>query len=109
MTMKRRMLLASTVACSLLMGVAPAFARKPPPTSAPSSSHPASLEQAVRQVQHQTHGHILAADKFSRGKTNIYRIKVLTPKGQVRVVQLHSRAHVQAQSSGKPRSDQGGH
>lgn len=108
MTTKRRML-ASTLACMLLVCVAPAFARMPPPSSSAPSSSPASLEQAVRQVQRRTHGHILAADKFSRGKTNIYRIKVLTPKGQVRVVQMHSRAHTQAQSSSKPHSDQGGH
>lgn len=102
---------ASALACTLLACTSMAFARKPPqpPPSAPSSSQPQSLEQAVRQVQHRTHGHILAADQVSRGKTNVYRIKVLTPQGQVRVVQMHSHARKPPKSSGKPDSDQGGH
>jgi hypothetical protein len=79
----------------------------PPPAPAPAS-HPASLEQAVRQVQHQTRGHILAADTVSRGQTNVYRIKVLTPQGKVQVMQLHSSPPAQGHSS-KSRSDQGGH
>ncbi|MDE2498183.1 MAG: hypothetical protein KGK35_10170 [Xanthomonadaceae bacterium] len=82
-----------------------------PPRSAPTPppvSHPANLEQAVRQVQHQTRGHILAADTVSRGQTNVYRIKVLTPQGKVQVMQLHSSPQAQGHSS-KSRSDQGGH
>ena len=78
----------------------------PPPTPAPAS-RPASLEQAVRQVQHQTQGHILAADTVSRGQTNVYRIKVLTPQGKVQVMQLHSSPP--KDHSSKSRSDQGGH
>jgi hypothetical protein len=84
---------------------------KPPrsaPPSAPSASHPTSLEQAVRQVQHQTRGHILAADTLSHGQTDVYRIKVLTPQGKVQVMQLHSSPPAQGHSS-KSRSDQGGH
>jgi hypothetical protein len=66
------------------------------------------LEQAVKQVQQQTRGHILAADTVSRGRTNVYRIKVLTPKGKVQVMQLHSNPQPQGRSN-KTRSDQGGH
>jgi hypothetical protein len=80
----------------------------PPRTPAPAPAHPASLEQAVRQVQHQTQGHILAADTVSRGRTNVYRIKVLTPQGKVQVMQLRSNPPAQGRSS-KSRSDQGGH
>jgi hypothetical protein len=80
------------------------------PVSHPAQQpvHPQSLEQAVKQVQHQTRGHILAADTVSRGRTQVYRIKVLTPRGKVQVVQLHSSP----QSSGhpnKPQPEQGGH
>jgi len=64
-------------------------------------------------VQGQTHGHILATDTVTRGKTNVYRIKVLTPQGQVRVVQMHSNARSQSDpgrsGSDKSDSDQGGH
>lgn len=97
------------LACALLVCAA-AFARKPPPPAPPASpSHPASLEQAVKQVQHRTGGHILAAETVSRGKSNVYRIKVLTPQGQVRVVQMHStNARTQPKSSHNPDSDQGG-
>lgn len=93
----------------LMAGAIDASAK--PPRSAsppPPASHPASLEQAVRQVQHQTRGHILAADTVSRGPTNVYRIKVLTPQGKVQVMQLHSSPEASGHSS-KSRSDQGGH
>jgi hypothetical protein len=105
---------ALALGCALLCA-APAFARKPPPRSAPTSApaHPVTLEQAVKQVQGQTHGHILATDTVTRGKTNVYRIKVLTPQGQVRVVQMHSNARSQSDpgrsGSDKSDSDQGGH
>ena len=107
--MKHRML-ASALACALLACAAAAFAGKPPPSPPPASqpTHPANLEQAVKQVQHQTRGHILAADTVSRGKSSVYRIKVLTPQGQVRVMQLHSSARPQT-SSGHSDSKQGGH
>ena len=111
---------ALALGCALLCAT-PAFARKPPSHSPPAASataHPVTLEQAVKQVQGQTHGHILATDTVTRGKTNVYRIKVLTPQGQVRVVQMHSNARTQSDpgrsgsdksSSGQHDSDQGGH
>jgi Spy/CpxP family protein refolding chaperone len=104
----------SRVLSMLLAGVLTACAigaSAAPPRSAaapPPPAHPASLEQAVRQVQHQTRGHILAADTVSRGQTNVYRIKVLTPQGKVQVMQLHSSPPARSHSN-KPRSDQGGH
>lgn len=79
-----------------------------PPRQAPAATHPASLEQAVKQVQHQTHGHILAADTVSRGPTNVYRIKVLTPQGKVQVMQLHSSPPSRGHAN-KSDPDQGGH
>lgn len=100
--MKWRFALVVT-ACALCLGAAGAWARPPehpqPPPASPSRN--LSLEQAVQQVQHQTRGHILAADSVARGHTKVYRIKVLTPKGTVRVMQLHSNA--------KPKADAGGH
>jgi hypothetical protein len=109
MAMKYR-LFASALACTLLVYAVAAHARKPPHPAPPPAStqpNPMNLEQAVKQVQHQTGGHILAADTVSRGKSNVYRIKVLTPKGQVRVVQMHSNVRAKP---GKGRSDsEGGH
>ncbi|HWG66019.1 MAG TPA: hypothetical protein VN662_01190 [Rhodanobacteraceae bacterium] len=98
------MLAGVLMACALGASAKPPRSAPPPPAAA----HPASLEQAVRQVQHETRGHILAADTVSRGPTNVYRIKVLTPQGKVQVMQLHSSPQAQNHSS-KSRSDQGGH
>lgn len=98
----------SLLGCALLCSAAAVFARKPPASSSPAAAHPATLEQAVKQVQHETRGHILAADTVSRGKSNVYRIKVLTPQGQVRVVQMHSNARAKPKP-GKSDSDRGGH
>ena len=95
------------VACALLLlaGAPLAWAAKPPPRPA----HPQNLEQAVKQVQHQTRGHILAADTVSRGRSSVYRIKVLTPQGQVRVMQLHSAPHVPPRPSEFRGRQPGGH
>lgn len=102
-------LLAAAAVCALC--AATAFARPPahptPPPSTPRHvRRPLSLEQAVKQVQHQTHGHILAADSVARGRNQVYRIKVLKPNGQVKVVQLHSNQH---ERRAGPPPDHGGH
>lgn len=100
-----------TMLAGVLMACTAGALAKPPRSAPPPpspASHPASLEQAVRQVQYQTRGHILAADTVSRGQTNVYRIKVLTPQGKVQVMQLHSSPSAQGRS-GKSSSDQGGH
>lgn len=85
-----------------------AFARKPPPQPPPTPPRPASLEQAVKQVQHRTGGHILAADTIQHGQAKVYRVKVLTPQGQVRVMQLRSQPRSQNRSDPSD-SYQGGH
>lgn len=60
-----------------------------------------SLEQAVEQVQQQTRGRILAADTIPSGRNKLYRIKVLTPDGHVRVMQMHSDASMFDNKQGK--------
>lgn len=47
-----------------------------------------SREQAVRMVKQQTDGRILSVDTVRRGDRIIYRIKVLTPEGHVRVIEV---------------------
>lgn len=96
------------LACASLALAAPPRQAPARPAAPPSASHPASLEQAVKQVQHQTRGHILAADTVSRGQTNVYRIKVLTPQGKVQVMQLHSSPPSRGRAN-KSDPDQGGH
>jgi hypothetical protein len=107
-------LMSAAAASALCVCAMVAFARPPERSSPPPQPPPAqapnhlSLEQAVRQVQHQTHGHILAADSVARGHNKVYRIKVLTPKGAVKVMQLHSNPRPKA-GAGPHESGQGGH
>jgi hypothetical protein len=76
--------------CLMLMAVAAMAATPPaPPKAAPS---PLTLEQAVAQVQSQTHGAVLQADARQLGRVTEYRIKVLTPDGHVRVVPVRTKA-----------------
>lgn len=46
------------------------------------------LQEAVDRVQQETHGKVLSVQTMQLGKRKIYRIKVLTPEGQVRVIQI---------------------
>jgi hypothetical protein len=75
------------LALLLAAGAASAHAQK---SKAPKQ--PLTLEQAVAKVQKQTGGKVLAADTQRRGHTIEYRIKVLTPKGHVRVVPVRTEA-----------------
>jgi uncharacterized membrane protein YkoI len=50
-----------------------------------------SLQEAVEQVQRETGGRVLSADTVRAGPRELYRIKVLTPDGRVRVVTKSSR------------------
>ncbi|QBB69474.1 hypothetical protein ELE36_03270 [Pseudolysobacter antarcticus] len=47
-----------------------------------------TLQQAIEKVQRDTGGKVLSAEPIQVGKKKIYRIKVLTRDGQVRVIQV---------------------
>ena len=47
-----------------------------------------TLEEAVAKVQQETSGKVLSVQTLMQGKRKVYRIKVLTSDGQVRVVQV---------------------
>ncbi|MGA9334824.1 MAG: hypothetical protein WBV39_11155 [Rudaea sp.] len=47
-----------------------------------------SLHDAIVKVEHDTHGKVLSAEIRHSGKRTIYRIKVLTRDGQVRVIEV---------------------
>lgn len=47
-----------------------------------------TLQEAVAQVERETGGKILSAETIRVGPNVIYRIKVLTPDGRIRVFQL---------------------
>ena len=56
--------------------------------TAPSAHAELSMQQAIEKAQRDTNGKVLSAEPVQVGKKKIYRIKVLTRDGQVRVVQV---------------------
>ncbi len=60
-------------------------------TTAVAADRAGSLQEAIEQVQAETGGRILSADTVRAGPREVYRIKVLTPDGRVRVVTKSSR------------------
>ena len=80
------------LAAALFVNAGAVGARNTAPPPPRQHSHPQTmtLEHAVEQVQRQTKGRILAADSIPSGRNKLYRIKVLTPDGHVRVMQLRS-------------------
>ncbi len=54
----------------------------------------ATLREAVALVERDTGGRILAAETVIAGQSRVYRIKVLTPDGTVRVVQVAAKDDV---------------
>jgi len=49
-----------------------------------------SAQEAVAQAQRETNGKVLSVQTLTIGKRKVYRIKVLTQDGQVRVVQVQA-------------------
>jgi len=47
-----------------------------------------TLHQAIAKVERETHGKVLSAEIKHHGRRIIYRIKVLTRDGEVRVVEV---------------------
>ena len=47
-----------------------------------------TLQEAVAQVERDTHGKVLSAETKHNGRQTVYRIKVLTRDGQVRVIEV---------------------
>ena len=47
-----------------------------------------TLQEAVARVERETHGKVLSAETKHNGRQTVYRIKVLTRDGQVRVIEV---------------------
>lgn len=63
------------------------------PSARAAQAAPAlTLDQAVEQVQHDTGGKVLSADRRQFGRRTEYRIKVLTPGGHVRTLTIPADA-----------------
>ena len=53
----------------------------------PAKANRATLPDTVRRVERQTGGEVLRAEPMQRDGREVYRLKVLTSDGRVRVVQ----------------------
>lgn len=73
----RRFFRVLMLAAALALPAAPALAQRA-----------VSLQEAVERVQQETGGKILSAETVRIGRQKMYRIKVLTPDGRVRVLQI---------------------
>ena len=80
----------------LLLGTGAALAQSAPPPHAPPPRHSPPAQQepkrdglpdSVRRVERQTGGEVLRAEPMQRDGREVYRLKVLTADGRVRVVQ----------------------
>ena len=46
------------------------------------------MQEAIAKVQHETGGKVLSAETKTQGTKTIYRIKLLTRGGQVKIVEV---------------------
>jgi hypothetical protein len=79
----------------LFLGTGAAWAQATPPHAPPPRHEPPTdrrdsnggLQGSVRRVERQTGGEVLRAEPMQRDGREVYRLKVLTSDGRVRVVQ----------------------
>lgn len=83
----------------LLVLAAPAWADfgpgrgRGPQRDAQSPPPPSTLPESVRRVENQTGGEVLRAEPMQRDGREVYRLKVLTTDGRVRVMQDDPRQY----------------
>jgi hypothetical protein len=58
-----------------------------PPRDGNGNAGPSNLPESVRRVERQTGGEVLRAEPMQRDGREVYRVKVLTSDGRVRVIQ----------------------
>ena len=73
----------------------PATAPQPPASQSQSKGNRTTLPDSVRRVERQTGGEVLRAEPMQRDGREVYRLKVLTADGRVRVVQDDPSNHGQ--------------
>ena len=54
----------------------------------PADAAARSLQEAIGKVERETNGKVLSAETKHNGRSTVYRIKVLTREGQVRVIEV---------------------
>jgi len=58
------------------------------PATAPAAA--TTLKDAIAKVKRETGAKVLSAETRHSGKQTVYRIKVLTHEGQVKVIEVHA-------------------
>ncbi|MBX3697281.1 MAG: hypothetical protein R3F08_01205 [Dokdonella sp.] len=56
--------------------------------SSAATAREISVQEAMEMIQRDTHAKVLSVQTLRIGKRKIYRFKVLTPGGQVRVIEI---------------------
>jgi hypothetical protein len=80
----------------------------PGPTNPPAAKDSrSSLPESVRRVERQTGGEVLRAEPMQRDGREVYRLKVLTSDGRVRVMQEDPSDPPKQDRSRDRRNDQG--
>ena len=54
----------------------------------PAAGAPLSLKDAIAKVERETGAKVLSAESKNSGRQTVYRIKVLTRQGQVKVIEV---------------------
>lgn len=67
-----------------------------PELKARDATDPVRMRESVSRAERETGGKVLRAEHVRRGDRDIYRLKVLTPEGRVRVVQDEQRRPLRA-------------
>lgn len=82
----------------------PASAQQPDPRARDARNTEAA--ESVRRAERETGGEVLRAEPMQRGGREVYRIKVLTPEGRVRVMQDDPRARRETAEREQPRREE---
>jgi hypothetical protein len=103
---RNRFLCQGTLLLLLLAGSAGVMAQSPPANAPPDRhrGHREALPDSVRRVERETGGEVLRAEPMQRDGREVYRIKVLTADGRVRVMQDDPNAR-QDESNGRRGED----
>ena len=87
---RNRILRQATLLLLLLAGSAGVWAQTPPTNPPPEQTRGekrTALPDSVRRVERETGGEVLRAEPMQRDGREVYRLKVLTADGRVRVMQ----------------------
>ncbi len=60
------------------------------------------MPESVQRIENETGGRVLQVRPMQRGDREIYRVKVLTPEGRVRVMQDDPRRQMRDQPAPQP-------